>query len=196
MTSATYRQGTATNAEHVAIDPDNKFLWRKSPQRLEAEVIRDSLLSVAGQLDRRMFGAGSLDPNMKRRSVYFFMKRSQLIPMMTLFDAPDGTVGIEARTNTTIAPQALLLMNNPVVRTASRAFAGRLAGMSDADAVKAGYSIAVGRQPATQELADSVAFLAAQRSAYQAEKKADAVELALLDFCQVLLGLNEFVYVD
>ncbi len=196
MTSAAYRQGTATNAEHVAIDPDNKFLWRKSPQRLEAEVIRDSLLSVAGQLDRRMFGAGSLDPNMKRRSVYFFMKRSQLIPMMTLFDAPDGTVGIEARTNTTIAPQALLLMNNPVVRTASRAFAGRLAGMSDADAVKAGYSIAVGRQPATQELADSVAFLAAQRSAYQAEKKADAVELALLDFCQVLLGLNEFVYVD
>ena len=116
VTSAAYRQATATNPENVAIDPDNKFLWRESPQRLEAEVIRDALLSVAGQLDRRMFGAGTLDPAMKRRSVYFFVKRSQLIPMMTLFDAPDGTVGIEARTNTTIAPQALLLMNNPVVR--------------------------------------------------------------------------------
>ena len=68
---------------------------------------------------------------MKRRSVYFFVKRSQLAPMMTLFDAPDGTVGIEARTNTTIAPQALLLMNSPVVRSASPAFAARLAGLKD-----------------------------------------------------------------
>ena len=196
VTSAAYRQATATTPENVAIDPDNKFLWRKSPQRLEAEVIRDSLLSVGGQLDRRMFGAGTLDPAMKRRSVYFFVKRSQLIPMMTLFDAPDGTVGIEARTNTTIAPQALLLMNNPVVRSASRAFAGRLAGRSDAEAVRAGYEIAVGRPPSAQELADSAAFLAEQRASYTAEKKADAAERALLDFCQVLLGLNEFVYVD
>ena len=62
--------------------------------------------------------------------------------------------------------------------------------------MKAGYAIAVGRQPAAQELADSAAFLAEQRLSYQAEKKADATELALLDFCQVLLGLNEFVYVD
>ena len=196
VTSAAYRQATASNPEYVALDPDNKFLWRKSPQRLEAEVIRDALLTAAGQLDRRMFGAGTLDPAMKRRSVYFFMKRSQLIPMMTLFDAPDGTVGIEARTNTTIAPQALLLMNNPVVRSASRAFADRLAGKSDAEAVRIGYETAVGRPPSPRELADSAAFLAEQRASYTAEKKDDAAGRARLDFCQVLLGLNEFVYVD
>src|SRR5262249_61711378 len=117
-------------------------------------------------------------------------------PMMTLFDAPDGTVGIEQRTTTTIAPQALLLMNNPVVREASRKFAERLVGKSDEAAVRQGYAMALGRGPSAGELRDSVGFLKEQRSTYAAEKKANAEALALVDFCQVLFGLNEFVYVD
>ncbi len=196
VSSAAYRQGTAFDRERHGIDADNRLVWRRVPRRLEAEIIRDSLLAVAGQLDRRMFGPGSLAPDYKRRSVYFFVKRSQLVPMMVLFDAPDGTVGIESRTNTTIAPQALLLMNNPVVRDASRAFAARLRGLTDAEAVRQGYRLAVGRSPRAAELAESTSFLAEQRGSYQQEKKADADLLALTDFCQVLLGLNEFVYID
>ena len=63
-----------------------------------------------------MYGPGTLDLNQKRRSIYFFVKRSQLIPFLTLFDAPDGLQGMEQRTTTTVAPQALLLLNNVLVR--------------------------------------------------------------------------------
>jgi hypothetical protein len=143
-----------------------------------------------------MGGPGTLAVDQKRRSLYFFIKRSQLPPMMTLFDAPDGTVGIESRPNTTIAPQALLLMNSPVVRSASRAFAERLAAAKDEDAVRRGYALAVGREPTKDELTVSAAFLRDQRASYEEEKNPDAKALALVDFCQVLLGLNEFVYVD
>jgi hypothetical protein len=197
VTSAAYRQATAFDRAKATVDPDNRLLWRRTPRRLEAEVIRDSLLAVSGQLDRRMFGPGTLDPDMKRRSVYFFVKRSRLVPMMVLFDAPDGTVGIEQRTTTTIAPQALVMMNNPVVRQSARAFAARLSGVKGrAAAVRLGYALAVGRSPTAAELADSAAFLKEQAEAYRAEKKADAETLALADFCQVLLGLNEFIYID
>jgi hypothetical protein len=196
VTSAAYRQASTFDKQKSTLDPENKLLWRQTPRRLEAEIIRDSLLAVAGQLDRTMGGPGSLAPEMKRRSIYFFIKRSKLNPMMTLFDAPDSTVGIESRTTTTIAPQALLLMNNPVVRSASKAFADRLSGLKDEEAVKRGYMHAIGRMPTAEELKESAGFLAEQRSSYQEEKKSDAESLALVDFCQVLLGLNEFVYVD
>ncbi len=196
LTSAAWQQASADDAAKNAIDSENRFLWRRVPRRLEAESVRDSLLAVSGQLDRRMGGAGTLDVNMKRRSVYFFLKRSQLNPMMTLFDAPDGTVGIESRTTTTIAPQALLLMNSPVVREASRKFAARLAGMADEDAVRSGYEMAVGRLPSADELKETAAFLKEQRREYADEKKPAPEALALADFCQVLLGLNEFLYVD
>jgi hypothetical protein len=197
LTSAAYRQANTFDAGKYAIDPDNRLVWRRVPRRLEAEVIRDSLLTVAGQLDRRMFGPGTLDPNHKRRSIYFFVKRSQLVPMMVLFDAPDGVVGIEQRTTTTIAPQALLMMNNAAVRASASALAGRLARLSDpAAAIRTGYALALGRPPHLGELANSLAFLSEQRSSYQEEKRADAEQRALVDFCQVLLGLNEFVYID
>jgi hypothetical protein len=198
LTSAAYRQGSQPSSAGIKEDPENRLLWRRVPRRLEAEVIRDSLLSVAGQLEGRMFGPGTLSADHKRRSIYFFVKRSQLSPMMVLFDAPDGTVGIEARTNTTIAPQALLLMNNPVVRRASAAFGERMgpAGAAADRVVRRGYALALGRAPTRAELSDSQAFLREQAAAYREEGKADAEALARTDFAQVLLGLNEFVYVD
>ncbi len=197
VTSAAYRQAATFDHGKSAIDPENHLLWRQVPRRLEAEVIRDSLLAVAGQLDRRMFGPGTLDPNHKRRSIYFFVKRSQLVPMMVLFDAPDGVVGIEQRTTTTIAPQALLLMNNATVRASASALAARLARLSDPIlAIRTGYTLALARPPKLGELADSLAFLREQLSSYRAEKRADAEQRALTDFCQVLLGLNELIYID
>ena len=72
-----------------------------------------------------MYGPGTLDEASKRRSIYFTMKRSKLIPMLVIFDAPDGTVGVGERPTTTIAPQALLMMNNPQVRSWAQGLRGQ-----------------------------------------------------------------------
>ena len=108
------------------IDRENVFRWRYTPRRLEAEPIRDVLLAFSGRLDSSMFGAGTLDPNMRRRSVYFFIKRSQLIPSMMLFDWPEHLVGIGQRASTTTAPQALMFMNSPLGRASAEGLAARV----------------------------------------------------------------------
>ncbi|WZO97658.1 PSD1 and planctomycete cytochrome C domain-containing protein [Isosphaeraceae bacterium EP7] len=195
MTSAVYMQGTTFDPAKAAIDPEDRLLWRRTRKRLEAEAVRDSLLFVAGQLDGRMYGPGSLDERMKRRSVYFAVKRSKLIPMMSLFDAPDALQPIPARSSTTIAPQSLFLMNSPLVRDWAEAFAGRLEAKPDGR-IDAAYAIAVGRPPTPDEASRAVEFLAGQAESYRLDGQADADHRALGDFCQVLMGLNEFLYAD
>jgi len=208
MTSAVYLEDSQLDPAKVALDPAGKLFWRHPRRRLEAEAIRDSLLAVGGTLDATMYGPGSLNENMRRRGIYFTIKRSKLVPMMVLFDAPDALSGIAERLSTTIAPQALLLLNNPLVRDCARNFGKRLetGGNSAGDApdnvsnlaaaVERGYRIALARSPSADELADAVDFLKAQLAAYQTAGKTNAHELALADLCQVLLGLNEFVYVE
>lgn len=199
MTSSVYTQSSRFDEAKAQIDRENQFLWRWPPQRLEAEVIRDSLLAASGHLDPTMYGPGTLDESSRRRSIYFTVKRSKLIPMMQAFDAPDALSSIGERSTTTVAPQALLLLNNPNARAYAKAFASRIAPESKADpakAVRAGYVVAIARQPTDDELADGISFVAAQTSSYAAAGKPDAPQLALADFCQVLLCLNEFVYVE
>jgi hypothetical protein len=196
MTSSTYRQGSRHDEAKAKVDRDNKLCWRVPPRRLEAEVIRDSLLTVSGTLDPKLFGPGTLDENSKRRSVYYTVKRSKLVPMMTIFDAPEALTGMAERPTTTIAPQALYLLNNPQVRGYCLNFARRIAPdekTSLEDAVKAGYRIALAREPERDELTDSLAFVDQQFKTYAG---VDRRQQALADFCQVLLCLNEFVYLD
>jgi hypothetical protein len=103
------------------------------------------------------------------------------------------------RPTTTIAPQALLLMNNPHVRACARGFARRIspdAKTSMETAVNAGYQIALTRLPTAEELAESVAFVKQQVDSYKKAGKKEADELGYADFCQVLMCLNEFVYVN
>ena len=199
MASAVYTQSSHQDAAKVAKDRDNRLCWRRPSLRLEAEVIRDALLAVGGLLDTKMYGPGTLDEGSRRRSIYFTVKRSKLIPMLQVFDAPDGLGSLGERPATTIAPQALLLMNNAHVRSCARGFARRIApaeGTPLEDAVAVGYEIALTRKPTKEELADSVGFVNAQLAGYRAAGHREARELALADFCQVLLCLNEFVYVD
>jgi Protein of unknown function (DUF1549)/Protein of unknown function (DUF1553)/Planctomycete cytochrome C len=199
VTSAVYLEDSRLDAAKEAVDRENRLIWRRPARRLEAEVIRDSLLAVGGALDERMYGPGNLDEGSKRRSVYFTVKRSKLIPMLGVFDAPEALSGIGERPTTTIAPQALYLMNNPQVRGYARGFAKRVAPDAKTpveEAVRMGYRIALGRAPTAAELADSAGFVKSQAADYEAAKKPDARELALTDFCQTLLCLNEFVYVD
>ncbi len=199
MTSATYLQTIDRDPLREKVDPDNQLLWRRDRTRLEAEAIRDSLLYVSGILDQRLFGPGTMDESMRRRSIYFFIKRSQFIPILQLFDAPDPSVSVGSRVPTTVAPQALLFMNNDQVRACARALAARLRAACGTEAeliVNQAYQLALGRQPDAAELASSAAFLAQQTDSYRATHPADAPALALADFSQALLGLNEFIYVE
>jgi hypothetical protein len=197
MTSAAYAQSSHIDPERAAKDSDNKLFWRRPSLRLEAEAIRDSLLALGGALDTTMYGPGTLDEGSKRRSIYFTMKRSKLIPMLQVFDAPDALSSIGDRPRTTVAPQALLLMNNPHVRSYARGFAHRIAAASTTEeAIRQGYRIALTREPTKDELSDSVAFVQAQAETHRPAGAQEARERALADFCQVLMCMNEFIYVD
>ncbi len=196
LTSAVYMQGNEYDEHRNTLDPENLLLWRRPLIRLEAEVIRDSMLSVSGQLDATMFGPGSLDDNMKRRSIYFFVKRSHIIPLMLLFDAPNALTGMGSRAVTTVAPQALAMMNNPQVHGFAKAFESRIVETSIPASVFKGYKIAFGRKPTDRELSDACGFVEEQKAKYQADGKQDNDQLALVDFCQAILSLNEFMYVE
>lgn len=186
MTSQTYMQSGLHDEDRATIDRENVLLWRRSPQRLEAEAIRDSMLAVSGKLDPTQFGPGTLDQKMTRRSVYFFIKRSQLIPMMMLFDWPEHLVSIGQRPVTTIAPQALMFMNSPQGRDYANAFAKRLPTDSPELTVREAWRLAFGRIPTEAEAAASLQFLKQQPDADQ----------AVVNLCQTILSMNEFVYVE
>ena len=212
MTSAVYMQSGAVDSERIHKDPENRLCWYHPRQRLEAELVRDSMLSVSGLLDQKMFGPGTLDEAQRRRSIYFFVKRSQLVPSMTLFDAPNALQSIAVRATTTVAPQALLLMNGTRTREYARALALRVtASVSDPllfpDAisipdtstpmtVRRAYQLTLGRDPDRLELADSMTFLNRQSTAYGTTGGTGTKEMAMTDLCQVLMSLNEFIYID
>ena len=186
MLSQTYMQSGAYDDARAVLDRENVLLWRRTPQRLEAEAIRDSMLAVSGRLDLTQFGPGTLDQNMTRRSVYFFIKRSQLIPMMMLFDWPEHLVSIGQRPVTTIAPQALMFMNSPQGRDYATAFAKRLPQGAPEQTVREAWRLAFGRVPTDAESAASVQFLKEQPDPDQ----------AIVNLCQTILSMNEFVYVE
>jgi hypothetical protein len=136
---------------------------------LEAETIRDSLLAVSGTLDATPFGPGTLEPNHKRRSIYFFVKRSKLIPMMMLFDAPDSLQDLAMRPSTTIAPQALLMMNSSIVRGYADALAIKVlkdAGTGVEAQVNRAYQLVLSRNAKPLELKEGVEFLKEQEGFY------------------------------
>ncbi|MGB0585784.1 MAG: DUF1549 domain-containing protein [Limisphaerales bacterium] len=188
--STTYRQSAANDAAKLKADPQNKLHWRRTPARLEAEVIRDSILKVSGRLDERMFGAGTLDERMLRRSIYFMIKRSKLIPSMQLFDSPEPLVSQGSRPVTIIAPQALHFMNNGQVRASAMELARLLKAQPDtAAAVTLGYQTVLGRAPTPKEQKSIASFIDVQEKSYTNNGR----ELALADFVQVLFGLNEFI---
>ncbi len=196
MTSGVYMQSAVHDEARAVIDRDNRLWWRWTPRRLEAEAIRDSMLTVSGKLDPTMYGPGTLDQNMTRRSVYFFIKRSKLIPMMMLFDWPEHLVSIGQRSSTTIAPQALMFLNSPQGREYSQSFAEQLPRDSWEAAVTKGYQLAFVRDPTAQEISLSTAFLEQQEAMYRQQNESDPRKSALTDFCQTLMSMNEFIYVE
>ena len=126
-----------------------------------------------GGSTRRMYGPGSLDVEMPRRSVYFFIKRSRLIPMMMLFDWPEHLVSIGQRSTTTTAPQALAMLNSGLARHCAEGFAARVAAGGDRGyAVARPIEIAFGRDPTESETRLAASFLAAPASGLRPRRPA------------------------
>jgi hypothetical protein len=197
MTSAVYMQDGAVIPADVPIDSENKLLWRRPAQRLEAESIRDAMLVVGGTLNTTMYGPGTLDEASARRSVYLTVKRSRMIPMLQVFDAPETMQSVGLRQTTTVATQALAMMNSPFVRQQAERLA-RLAMPSQStdlpQAIDRAYYTAYGRHADESERQRMAEFI--QRQAQTYGKAATAQDQAMADFCQILLCSSEFVYVD
>lgn len=224
VTSAAYRQASGIDPAKAAVDPHNKLVWRYNRRRLEGEAIRDTLLSLAGTLDPKLYGRAGRDETSPRRSMYLEVKRSKLPLFLRTFDSPDYVSGVGKRSVTTTAPQALAMMNSPAARRWADMFAKRLAvtagsvprlpavdragesapnptAAASADpslprTIEAGYAMALGRGPSPTEVDAATRFLAAQTAAYTATGRRDASAAALADFCQVLMGLNETLHIE
>jgi hypothetical protein len=189
LTSESYRMGGRLTHENQELDPENLLLWHRPPRRLEAEAIRDGALAVSGLLDKTMFGPGTLDEGSRRRSLYFMVKRSQLVPTMQLFDWPDTLTSLGRRAVTTTPSQALVFINHPEFRRMAEGFARRIA--ESGDQVGSAYAIAYGRPPADGERLAAEAFIRAQHESHGGER-----HRALSDFCAALMSANEFIYIE
>ena len=205
MTSETYRQRSDTPAGAAAsTDSENVLLWRMNRRKLEAEVMRDSLIAVAGKLDLTMGGPGFQDfvierpehsphyqyhladadnPAFHRRAIYRFIVRSKPQPWLTTLDCADPSMAVDKR-NTSVSPlQALVQMNNQLVLVMSRHFAGRLdqAGASLEERINLAYRIVFQREAGAEE---------------RAALAAHAERHGLVSACRVILNLNEFNFAD
>ena len=210
LNSATYRQSSLDNEQSRTRDPDNRFLWRYPIRRLDAEAIRDALLAVSGDLDPQLTGpfaatkrndtgeVVAADPagTGRRRSIYLQQRRTQVVSFLAVFDAPTIVFNSVQRPVSTGPLQALALFNSEFVLDRAKSFAARLA-RDDTDEnvrIQAAYLIAWGREPDATEVNKAREFLDAQTSEYQPQ--ADARTRAWVDFCQMLLASNEFLYVE
>jgi hypothetical protein len=221
--------GKQWNAEYGRSDPENRLWWRFPYRRLEVEAIRDSMLAVSGRLNPKMYGpamfpfipqealAGNSDPDKiwpayneaeaSRRTVYAFIKRSLVVPMIEVLDLCDTTKSSAKRAVTSVAPQALTLFNGRFVNEQAAHLARRLekeAGDDQAHQVEWAYRLALCREPTPAERNTMLEFLANERAGFVEESAGSPAALApdvarhqaLHQLCRVIFNLNEFVYPD
>ena len=206
MLSNTYQQSSVADKDNLEKDPDNHLFGRMSRKRLDADALRDSILSVAGVLNLKMGGVGVIPPltreeilaarmpqlwpanpdpaEHRRRSIYLQMKRSLTLPMLQIFDAPDTATSCSRRETSTVAPQALALMNSEFTSEQAKHFADRIREQAADDpqaAIEAGWKIAFGRPPTPDQRQTVLDYL--QRN-------------SLERLCLLLFNTNEFLYVD
>ncbi len=206
MLSSAYRMSSVASQASLDNDPDNLSLSRMNRRRLDADSIRDTMLAVSGALNLEMGGVGVIPPlsdeeilaarmphlwpenpdpaQHARRTVYMQIKRSMSLPLLQIFDAPNNATSCARREVSTVAPQALTLMNSLFSAEQSARFAERLreqAGESAAAQVEAGWRLALSRAPSEQERRIALEYL--RRNTLEA-------------FCLLLFNMNEFLYVD
>jgi len=216
MTSAVYRQSSDYDEARAGIDPDNRLWWRRAPQRLSSEILRDTILATSGRLNPEFYGPGVLMPipkeaiitrsgrpyptNVKdtaetwRRSIYAFVKRTVPIPLIQVFDGADSSISCGQRIPTTVPTQALTLMNNATIRTRGEDFAARVAGLAPGsleEQARLAFNLALARNPDDAEWTRVGTFLSAQTDLRGGDRHG-----ALVDLCHALFNLNEFIYID
>lgn len=173
LNSATYQQASHSSPQNVKVDPENKWYWKWTPRRLEAEAIRDSMLVVSAQLET--FAGGPSRPEEARcRSVYLRQKRANLPDQQLLFDSAKGIVSCSRRRVSTSPLQPLWLLNSQFAQTAAKRLAERAGSVQEA------VQMTFGRKPTPEEL-DSLQSL--------------ADEFGLASACLTLLNAHEFLYI-
>ena len=214
MNSATYQMGAGFDAKASARDPDNRLRWRFARRRLQAEEVRDSILFAAGILREgareqllthkpREYVTATGPKNVRfefdSRSVYLPVVRSAMYEVMAAFDFGDPAVVQGRRASTTVAPQALFMMNSELVQQAGQKMASELGGAvakGDDERVRLLYRRLFQREPVAQEIQDAAAHLAACRAVGAGAASAEAELRAWQSWVRVLLGTNEFIFVD
>jgi hypothetical protein len=198
VTSRTYRTQSSrwsTESLEAKKDPDNVYLWRMNVRRMEAETVRDSLLTLAGKLDRSM-GGPEIDETkgdeILRRSIYFRHAPDLQMEMLKVFDAASPIECFE-RSESIVPQQALALANSPLSWKMAREIAANLNGASPQIYVKTAFEHVLGRQPSPDELAMSTHFLAGQSALFQQENKPEPETRARTSLVHALLNHNDFV---
>lgn len=220
VTSATYRQSSRDRETH---DVENRYLSRQNIRRLEAEVLRDSVLTASGNLNPQMYGPG-IKPRMRaelitasqrnkwpeiktespthwRRSAYIYVKRQLLFPMMELFDSPTTTDSCSVRPASVVPTQALILMNDEFIEDQA-AYLARHAGSQTNEmllkVIERASRLTLSRQPSASRLNRSLGFVEQRLADYQQDGHSSeaARHKAMTDLCHVLLNSSEFVFVD
>jgi hypothetical protein len=202
LMSSVYQQGTIPGAQARQQDPDNLLWTHVQRLRMEGEVVRDSILAIAEQLDQRLEGPSVLPPvpagvmqgsqgwktspdsrDQHRRSVYVLVRRNLHYPFLEAFDAPDTNQSCPVRERSTTAPQALALLNADITAEAAQSLAARLRSEAPnaTDRLRHAYRLVLGRWPNARELARAEKFL----------QSSPETELY-----RALFNLNEFLYRD
>ncbi len=189
LLSAVYQQGSSPTADDLRIDGDNRLLSRQNRRRLEAEAIRDDLLSASGRLDRTRGGPPVRDPNAPRRGLYVVTIRSDRSTVAALFDQADSTAPVDRRAESTVAPQSLYLLNSPFVIAQADALARRLAALpgDDRGRITRACEILYARPASAEEIAIGLHALNSPGEPKESGWKA---------YCQVLLCANEMIYIE
>ncbi len=222
MTSQAYRMSSRADSRRaVAVDEGNVLLWRQNLRRVDAEVIRDTMLAVSGKLNPKQGGSsvfptlpkevhGTQDSSGKgwadspaeeqnRRSIYLVVKRALKIPLLECLDFANSASPSGNRPVTTTAPQALMLLNDSFVQSQAGALADRLlreTGEEPEAQVRQAFQLVLQRAPTRNELRAARSLLSDQRERAVAERIAEPERAALKSFCRGLLNVNEMVYVD
>lgn len=213
--SSTYRMSSRAQTAGLESDPSNRLFWRFDPRRLSAEELRDSILSLTGKLNLQMGGPPFYAPMPKavlatasrpdaawgrsdesqthRRSIYNKVKRSLALPILASFDQADTDASCPVRFATTQPTQALSLLNSEFSGRHARSIATRLRteAHDEEGRVRRALRLATSREPRDEEVEDYLAFLTELRTTYGRSE-----EEALVDFCLLLINLNEFAYLD
>ncbi|MEE2739473.1 MAG: DUF1549 and DUF1553 domain-containing protein [Planctomycetota bacterium] len=216
LRSAVYQQASEVSLTTIGsraseVDPANRLLWKFPLRRLDAEAIRDGMLVVSGELDRRMYGpytptqrtatGNVIVPSdyaeMHRRSIYLQQRRTQVNTFLELFDAPSIISNCPERGNSTVPLQSLALLNSTFVLQQASAFARRLDRFPPDETIERiqySFLLLLGRLPTSIEQKAAFTFIKKQQLIYHGSQ--DSAAQTWSDYCQMLLATNAFLYLE